>query len=100
MRINDEERIIIRNVLHKYFGDKAHIILFGSRIDDQARGGDIDVLVDTDQVQDVFKRKLQALTDLQIALGDQKIDLLIKDPNMCAPEPIIFTEALATGVEL
>jgi len=100
VRINSEERTVIRNVLHTYFGDHARIYLFGSRTDDHARGGDIDVLVNTDQITDLFTKKLQALTDLQIALGDQKIDLVIKSPVMPTPEPLIFSEALATGVEL
>ncbi len=100
MRINNEERTAIKNVLHKYFGTQSRIILFGSRTDDQARGGDIDVLVDTDQATDVFTRKLLALSELQIALGDQKIDLLVNAPNMSTPIPLVFSEACATGVEL
>lgn len=100
MRINQEERIVIKNVLRKYFGPHARIVLFGSRIDDNARGGDIDLLVDTDQVEDVFTQKLMALSELQIALGDQKIDLLVKVPTMSEPLPPVFTEALATGVEV
>jgi predicted nucleotidyltransferase len=86
--------------LRAYFGNQARIILFGSRTNDQARGGDIDLLVETYQGTDIFTRKLQALSELQIALGDQKIDLLIKTPNMPAPVPSIYSEALATGVEL
>lgn len=100
MRIQAEERAIIRNVLHAYFGSQARIILFGSRTNDQARGGDIDLLVITHQGSDIFTRKLQAMSELQIALGDQKIDLLIKGPDMSAPVPLVYSEALATGVEL
>jgi len=100
MRINNEERAIIKNILHKYFGKHARIVLFGSRTDDRAKGGDIDVLVDTDQTDDCFTKKLLALSEMQIALGDQKIDLLVKAPNMRAPAPPVFSEALATGVDL
>jgi predicted nucleotidyltransferase len=100
MRIHAEERTVIQKILHAYFGDKARIILFGSRTNDQARGGDIDLLVETNQDNDIFTRKLQALSELQITLGDQKIDLLIKTPGMSAPVPCIYSEALATGVEL
>lgn len=100
MRINYNEKTMITKILKKYFGAKARIILFGSRNDDQSRGGDIDLLVDTDQDKDIFRLKLLALSELQQALGDQKIDLLIKYPNAPTPEPLIFSEAIATGVLL
>jgi len=100
MRLHTEERTIIRKVLHAYFGNQARIILFGSRTNDQARGGDIDLLVETYQGTDIFTKKLQALSELQIALGDQKIDLLIQTPGMPAPVPLVYSEAFATGVEL
>ncbi len=100
MRIQTEELAIIRKVLHAYFGNEARIILFGSRTNDRARGGDIDLLVETDKDTDIFTKKLQALSELQIALGDQKIDLLIQTPGMTEPVPLVYSEAVATGVEL
>ena len=100
MRIQTEERIVIRKVLHTHFGNQARIFLFGSRTNDQTRGGDIDLLVETYQCDDIFTRKLKALSELQIALGDQKIDLLIKTPGMSAPVPLVYSEDFATGVEL
>ena len=55
----------------------ARLLLFGSRVDDSKRGGDIDLLVITHTLG--FPDKLQILADLHQQLGDQKIDLVPDD---------------------
>lgn len=56
-------------------------MLFGSRVDDSKRGGDIDILVESDEPLDAgVRHKLEALSDMHIRLGDRKIDFVLASP--------------------
>jgi len=48
MRLSDEERRVIRAACEEVFGPRATVRLFGSRVRDEARGGDLDLLVESD----------------------------------------------------
>jgi predicted nucleotidyltransferase len=75
--------------------------LFGSRVDDQKRGGDIDLLISTSQcdVQALMRAEIALLTKLQNQLGEQKIDLLLDYPSRTVRPPILSI-AMQTGVLL
>lgn len=74
MRLTDNERNSIRNVIYKLDPD-AKIWLFGSRVNDRAKGGDIDLLIMSSQLTVIDKLKIRlALYD---EIGEQKIDLII-----------------------
>ncbi|GAA4650491.1 hypothetical protein GCM10023116_27740 [Kistimonas scapharcae] len=100
MRISDEHADIICRVLQHYFGADTDVWLFGSRVDDGQRGGDIDLYLETSlQSPDaVIEAKLNALVEIKQKIGDQKIDLVIyrRGHNR---EPI-HHEARNTGVRL
>ncbi len=99
MRLTYSEQKIIK----KYFKDifnKGQLYLFGSRVDDNKKGGDIDLYIisneDNLSTEMLFNKKLKFLSKLQLALGEQKIDLIIsKDKNRS-----IEKEALKNGIEL
>lgn len=79
MRLTPEEIQLIRDTTAAYFGPEARVWLFGSRVDDQARGGDIDLMVDTpNTLKTPFADTVALETALQLVLGDQKIDILLK----------------------
>jgi predicted nucleotidyltransferase len=75
----------------------AEIWLFGSRVDDCKKGGDIDLYIETeDEIQ--ITDQLRLKSRLQRALGFRKIDLIIRTPN--SAERSIFQTAKKTGVRL
>ena len=80
MRISEFEKEVIITSIRKNFNEVERIILFGSRIDDSKRGGDIDVLLPTSD-DDAFIKKIQTLTDMQLRLGEQRIDLITADAD-------------------
>jgi predicted nucleotidyltransferase len=56
------------------------VYLFGSRTDDTKRDGDIDLLI-LGEIEDAFHVKGKIWTELQKALGEQKIDVVVASPN-------------------
>jgi predicted nucleotidyltransferase len=85
----------------KYFGNEDHLWLFGSRVSDQQRGGDIDFLIETHEpdARKSIDNKFKFVNELLLALGDQKIDVVIRqieDPVMLP----IFQIAKQQGIQL
>ena len=79
MRVDVKDVDIIKNTLISRISD-AKIFLFGSRVDDAKRGGDIDIFVKT--LKNVsFKEELLLLTQLQRNGISRKIDLIIDSPQ-------------------
>jgi hypothetical protein len=100
MRLTERQHSVIVTVLKEHFGESSAIWLFGSRVDDSARGGDIDLYVEPD-IQDpdqLVEAKLQALIALKRELGEQKIDIVLR--RQCAPDLPIYRIAQETGVAL
>lgn len=99
MRLTAEQAEIIRHTARKHFGPDARIWLFGSRTDDAARGGDIDLLIESrTKMPNPFMASVHLEVDLQNALDDQKIDIVISEPGK--EETPIHRIARNTGIEL
>lgn len=82
MRITKEQAEIIKKNIAALIGEPSKIWLFGSRADDNLRGGDIDLFIETDKIIEnpiVMISKIYA--KLIMALGDREIDILLKDAN-------------------
>jgi len=47
MRLTKEQISIIKTLVTRHFDSDTDVILFGSRVDDTARGGDIDLYIET-----------------------------------------------------
>lgn len=75
MRLSAYEIKTIKETIGQY-DNAAEVYLFGSRIDDNARGGDIDLLVLSQIIS--FDERLRIKIQLRDRIGDQKVDLLIK----------------------
>lgn len=99
MRLTESQRATIKTSVANVIGTESRIWLFGSRTDDAKRGGDIDLLIETDQT---LPSRVAALCQLEgnlvKKLGDRKIDILLKDAR--TPEAPIHRAAREQGVML
>jgi len=94
MRLEEWEIKEIKKAAKLIFGEDVKVILFGSRVYDDKKGGDIDLYVITDTP--TYEKKKKFWIELQERLGEQKIDIILsEDPN----RPIEKV-ALKEGVEL
>lgn len=96
MRLSIFEITTIVNLKDKYFGSLAKIYLFGSRVDDSKKGGDIDLYVKVDNFDDtLYEKKREFLFELKEIIGEQKIDLILSKDK----DRLIEKEA-KKGIEL
>lgn len=101
MRLSQKEQETLVRVFREIFGQEDHLWLFGSRTDDQKRGGDIDLYVETmDADMDLLvQRHLAFMGKVKSILGDQKIDLVINQLP-AKKEVFIYEVAKKTGIPL
>ncbi|MCW7553153.1 nucleotidyltransferase domain-containing protein [Endozoicomonas gorgoniicola] len=100
MRLTLIQVNVIKQCLTTCFGANTEIWLFGSRVDSEKRGGDIDLYLETDlqEPETLVDCRLKALAAIKTKLGDQKIDLVIHRRGQ--PREPIHVEALSTGILL
>jgi uncharacterized protein len=68
MRLSLEQKEALVRIVRKHLGQKSDVYLFGSRLDDAAKGGDVDILVDVERpVPRIAHARL--VLDLEEALG-------------------------------
>ena len=84
MRLTQRQRRVIQQAARRAFGPDVRIKLFGSRLDDQARGGDFDLHVETSEAdpERLVAARLAFLQALHAdpALEDEKIDVVVQSP--------------------
>ncbi len=96
MRLTPEQASIIKKTVAEIFGADAEVRLFGSRLDNQAKGGDIDLLIELPRpCQDRVARELRLSARLELRLGEQPIDILVVDPEV--HQNPVHERALTTG---
>lgn len=99
MRLDDKTRKIIKSEVASQLGVEAIVRLFGSRVDDAQRGGDIDLLIDPGRpLAHRIQAECRLAARLYIKLGGRKVDVLIKDP--LRPLLPIHEQALRNGIIL
>jgi predicted nucleotidyltransferase len=74
MRLEIQDRSVISDAIHRADPD-AIVYLFGSRVDDAAKGGDIDLLVLSKKIH--LMEKIDILAQLHQSLGERKIDIVV-----------------------
>ena len=99
MRLSTDPVQAIRQTAQRVLGVGARVSVFGSRAMDSGKGGDIDLLFETDAL---LENRAKVLCQLQgaltLALGERKIDVLLRDAN--TPPAPVFEIAKRTGILL
>jgi len=99
MRLTKHQIETIRTIGQDVFGQGVRIYLFGSRVNDEKRGGDIDLFIETDHAEAMsLGNKISYLAKLKIALGDQKIDL-VYDKHL-ANRPVFRKTVFSNRIQL
>lgn len=102
MRLKPLEIEVIRHGVAEIFDADTPVWLFGSRVEDSNRGGDIDLYIETNLPTDErLRRRFRLQAWLMEYLGEQQIDLVLADPNK--PEEqnrLIVREAKSKGIRL
>lgn len=82
MRLSESQIEIIDHLAKKHFGAMTIVYLFGSRTDENKKGGDIDLFISNDN-EDVLtlEAKVRFLAELKKNIGDRKIDVVFDNAN-------------------
>ena len=96
MRLTTSEIIAIKSTVKTVYKG-GRVWLFGSRVDDRGRGGDIDLFVETLN-KTTLKDKLRFLVQLEKKGIFRKVDVIVKNPD--SEYRSIFETARKTGVLL
>lgn len=85
MRLSPEATTIIRTLVRGRFGPDSGIWVFGSRLDDGARGGDIDLYVEPQHLpgDNLFLARSALRRDLERQLR-QPVDLIVNPGHASA----------------
>lgn len=76
MRLSKREIEVILQVAEDIYGTDVKVYLFGSRVDDSRRGGDIDLLVRTTSAKKGILDRVRMAARIKSLIGDQKIDII------------------------
>jgi predicted nucleotidyltransferase len=74
MRLTPQQIELLKHKIQAYLPE-SHIYLFGSRVDDMKKGGDIDILVLANRVLS-FQEKFAVKLAFYQQFGEQKIDIV------------------------
>jgi len=80
MRLGSEVKSVIQDVFVQVF-KKGDLYLFGSRVDDARKGGDIDLYIDTENHERMGEKRIEFLSLIKRKIGDQRIDLVVARKN-------------------
>ena len=83
MRLTDCQIQIILQLAHQVAGSQCRVRVFGSRLDDAAHGGDIDLMLELPESVDnpaLMAAQISALVSR--AMHGRKVDVLLSAPNL------------------
>lgn len=95
MRLSKKYKNTIKKYFYQFFTD-GKIYLFGSRVDDLKKGGDIDLYLVVLNFDNLFEKKIKFLSRIKRELGEQKIDIVFNIDS----SRLIEKEAVKWGIQL
>lgn len=99
MRLTPAQIETIKSTAQDVLGEGVQVTLFGSRVDDAAKGGDVDLMVEVNQ--DLLEPALvsaRIANRVSRAMHGRKVDVLLKAPNL--QEQPIHRIATQQGIAL
>ena len=83
MRLTDHQTRIIRQLASQVAGSQSRVRVFGSRLDDAARGGDLDLMLELPEpVENPALLAAQMSAQVSHAMHGRKVDVLVSAPNL------------------
>ncbi|MBF0161332.1 MAG: nucleotidyltransferase domain-containing protein [Magnetococcales bacterium] len=101
MRLTPVQIAVFKQLTREIFGPQAQVWLFGSRTDDQRRGGDIDLYICgyTQTSKEIWDAINRFAVQAQLKLGEQRIDV-VAAPAADETPLLIHRVAAETGILL
>ena len=90
MRLDTAQRNALKTAL-QHLQTSDQVFLFGSRVDDAKQGGDIDLLIFSDQPDFELSQKITRDFFKQC---EEKIDVLVINPKRMTKEQSIFVQTI------
>jgi hypothetical protein len=100
IRLSPQEIAALGTAFRAHFGSEDHLWLFGSRVNPQALGGDIDLYIETTiaDARQALDAKSAFLYSLYEKIGLQRIDVVLN--LLSGPHLPIYTVAKDEGVRI
>lgn len=99
MRLSPQMRNQLKQLIVDELGESASVRLFGSRLDDHARGGDVDLLVESARpIEHPARLSARLGVRAMRILQGRDVDVILVAPNL--QRSAIHQMALNKGVEL
>ncbi len=100
MRLTPNQIDAINSIARKYFGKNVHVFLFGSRVDTDKKGGDIDLFIKSkDEALLTLETKIYFLAELKSVIGNQKIDVVF-DNAITRSKQCFYQSIIDHNIEL
>ncbi len=83
MRLTDDQIQAIRRLACEVAGDQARVRVFGSRLDDTAHGGDLDLMLElSEPVDNPALMAARMAAKVSQTMSGRKVDVLLSAPNL------------------
>lgn len=99
MRLTPSQIDSIRVTAHQLLGESVRVTLFGSRVKDDLKGGDVDLLVEVNErVDNPALMSARMASRVSRAMNGRRVDVVLKAPNLL--QQPIYSITRQTGILL